>query len=256
MASIKEIELRLNDIQTETDPRFIELLTDERKGVQQAVAKWRKRQTEKETLRKAFAEMTRHELKARDDGAVIIGGVDEVGRGPLAGPVVASCVVLPEGEEFLGLTDSKKLSETKREFYYEDIFTRATAVGIGEATAEEIDTHNIYEASKLAMVRAVSNTNAPLDFLLVDAMSLPLEMKQESLIKGDARSVSIAAASIVAKVTRDRYMKEIAKVYPGYGFDNHAGYGTAEHLQALKTFGVTDEHRRSFAPVRKHVTTT
>ena len=176
-----------------------------------------------------------------------IAGIDEVGRGPFAGPVYAAAVILPRDEEILYLNDSKKLSEKKREELYDVIMEKAVAVGIGTRDNNRIDEINILQATFEAMRDAVANLKIKPDLLLNDAVIIPMiDIEQVKIIKGDAKSISIAAASIVAKVTRDRYMVELDKVYPGYGFAKNKGYGTAEHIKALKEMGPTPVHRRSF----------
>ena len=175
-------------------------------------------------------------------------GIDEVGRGPLAGPVYAAAVILDPNEEILYLNDSKKLSEKKREALYDVIMEKALAVGIGFSSPERIDEINILQATYEAMTMAVNTLKVKPGALLIDAVHIPQleEYKQISIIKGDAKSVSIAAASIIAKVTRDRVMKEMALKYPHYAFDSNKGYGTAAHIAALKEFGPCEIHRRSF----------
>ncbi|MDO4965960.1 MAG: ribonuclease HII [Lachnospiraceae bacterium] len=174
-------------------------------------------------------------------------GIDEVGRGPLAGPVVTCAVILPKDCDILYLNDSKKVSEKKRELLYDEIMEKAVAVSIGEASWERIDEINILQATYEAMRTAVNNLSVKPDILLNDAVTIPLvDIKQVPIIKGDAKSASIAAASIVAKVTRDRMMVEFDDKYPGYGFAKHKGYGTAQHIQALKELGPCEIHRRSF----------
>ena len=182
-----------------------------------------------------------------------IGGVDEVGRGPLIGPVVASCVVLPKDFILEGLTDSKKLSEKKREKFYDYIIEHALAYGIGIVSPEIIDEVNIYEASKLAMYEAINQVRKqlPLEHVLVDAMPLDLDISSTSIIKGDAKSISIAAASVVAKVTRDRMMYELDEKYPEYGFSKHKGYPTKLHVQKLKEFGLIEGYRKTYGPVKE-----
>ncbi len=177
----------------------------------------------------------------------LIAGIDEVGRGPFAGPVYAAAVILPRDEEILYLNDSKKLSEKKREELYDVIMEKAVAVGIGFRDNKRIDEINILQATFEAMRDAVANLKEKPDLLLNDAVIIPMiNIEQVKIIKGDAKSVSIAAASIVAKVTRDRYMAGLDKEYPGYGFAKNKGYGTAEHIKALKELGPTPVHRRSF----------
>ena len=175
-------------------------------------------------------------------------GIDEVGRGPLAGPVYAAAVILDPNEEILYLNDSKKLSEKKREALYDVIMEKALAIGIGCSSPERIDEINILQATYEAMTMAVNSLKVKPGALLIDAVHIPQleDYKQISIIKGDAKSVSIAAASIIAKVTRDRVMKEMALKYPQYAFDSNKGYGTAAHIAALKEFGPCEIHRRSF----------
>lgn len=184
------------------------------------------------------------EMAYRKQG-LAVAGMDEVGRGPLAGDVVTACVILPSEPLILWVDDSKKLSESRREKVYDEIMTRALYVGIGRRSPEIIDRINILEATKEAMREAAAAV--PADLFLVDAVSsLGLHGREISVIKGDASSYSIAAASIVAKVTRDREMRELDRLYPGYGFARNKGYGTREHIDALKRLGPTPIHRRSF----------
>ena len=193
-----------------------------------------------------------HELRAH--GKRFVAGIDEVGRGPLAGPVYAAVVVMPDDWDVLGVNDSKKLSAKKREELSQLIRERAVAYGIGIADNHEIDEMNILEATKTAMARAIANCNAKLeekygsgiDYLLIDAVKLPVDIEQESIIKGDAKCLCIAAASIVAKVARDSYMEEMDEQYPGYDFAGNKGYGTAAHYAGLRDLGYTPIHRRSF----------
>ena len=181
-----------------------------------------------------------------------IGGVDEVGRGPLIGPVVAACVVLPKDFILEGLTDSKKLSEKKRDKFYDYIIEQALAYGIGIIGPEIIDEVNIYEASKLAMYEAIKHVTKqlPLEHVLIDAMPLDLDIPSTSIIKGDAKSISIAAASVIAKVTRDRMMYELDEKYPQYGFSKHKGYPTKLHVEKLKEYGLIDGYRKTYGPVK------
>jgi len=178
-------------------------------------------------------------------------GVDEAGRGPLAGPVVAAAVILERGRIPRGLNDSKQLNEEEREALYPLIMERAIAVGVGEASVEEIDLVNIRQATHLAMARAVRTLSVAAEFALVDGNDAPaLPCKCDTLVDGDARSVSIAAASIIAKVTRDRMMAALHDQHPGYNWKSNKGYGTAEHYSGLRAHGVTIHHRRSFGPIR------
>ncbi|MGX1900325.1 ribonuclease HII [Thermolongibacillus altinsuensis] len=251
--TVEEVKHLLQIIDDENDERFQEIMKDERKSVQQLVQRWYKQKEKEKREQQRFSEMLRHEKSLYAQGIRYIAGVDEVGRGPLAGPVVAAAVILPSDVYLPGLNDSKKLSESKREELFEQIQDVALAIGVGVVSAKEIDEINIYEATKKAMMKAVNELTIQPDHLLIDAMQLPLLIPQTSIIKGDANSVSIAASSIIAKVTRDRMMKKIGEQYPNYGFEKHMGYGTKEHLQAIETYGVTPEHRKSFAPVREMI---
>ncbi|WP_201330378.1 ribonuclease HII, partial [Lactobacillus nasalidis] len=179
----------------------------------------------------------------------LVAGVDEVGRGPLAGPVVAAAVVLPQDFSLLEVNDSKKLSPQKRLALYPQILAQAVAVGVGVMDNQVIDRINIYEADRQAMKQAVEALSVRPAALLVDAMNVPVELPQVELIKGDAKSNSIAAASIVAKVFRDSLMDDYARLYPQYAFDHNAGYGTKDHLNALRKYGPTPIHRLTFSPV-------
>jgi len=197
------------------------------------------------------------EQEARRRGFRRIAGVDEAGRGPLAGPVVAAAVILPVHVGLAGIDDSKQLSEDERERLYHVILERAVGVGIGSADAGEIDRLNILEATRLAMARAIGNVTPSPDYVLTDAVSIPaVRVPMRPLIKGDALSLSIAAASIIAKVTRDRMMAVFHEMFPQYNFLSHKGYGTPEHLRMLARFGPCALHRRTFAPVRAAVDAT
>lgn len=181
-----------------------------------------------------------------------IGGVDEVGRGPLVGPVVTACVVLPKEFKLEGLTDSKKLTEKKREEYYEYIIKHATSYAVGECSPEEIDKYNILEATKIAMMRAINQVRKDinLEYVLIDGnMKFDMDLPYLSIVKGDAKSISIAAASVVAKVTRDRMLIELDKKYPMYGFKSHKGYPTKKHIEAIYKYGLIDGYRKTFKPV-------
>lgn len=249
--TVKEIKQLLETIDSDQHPLWQELALDERKSVQQLVARWHKQKQTAQKEREQWERMSQHERQLYAQGVSYIAGVDEVGRGPLAGPVVAAAVILPSDFYLPGLNDSKKLSEAKREQLFEHIQANAVSIGIGVVSAQEIDELNIYQATKKAMMQAVQNLACQPDYLLIDAMELPLAIPQRSLIKGDAASVSIAASSVIAKVTRDRMMKELGAKYPQYGFEQHMGYGTEQHLQAIRAYGVLDAHRRSFAPVKE-----
>ena len=194
---------------------------------------------------------SRFERAARKLGWMRIAGIDEAGRGALFGPVVAAAVILNPKRRIVGLDDSKKLTAERRTELRERICEHAIAWGVAEIDAQRIDAWNIYQASRQAMTAALERLSVSPDYLLIDAMELDVLIEQKSLIKGDARSVSIAAASILAKTHRDTRMDEWDAVYPGYGFAQHKGYGTPEHLEALKRLGPTPLHRYSFAPVRE-----
>jgi len=186
-------------------------------------------------------------------GIKYIGGVDEVGRGPLIGPVVAACVVLPKDFILEGLNDSKKLSEKKREQFYEYIIKNSLAYGIGIVSPEEIDEINIYQASKKAMILAISEVQnkTKLEHVLIDAMPLEINIPTTSIIKGDSKSISIAAASVIAKVTRDRMMYDLDEKYPEYQFGKHKGYPTKQHIEAIKKYGLIDGYRKSYGPIKE-----
>ena len=250
MATIKEIKEQLAGIQQLDDPLLAELEQDSRSGVIQAIAK-RKREIQKCLDEDERLEgMLAYEKECYARGIEFIAGVDEVGRGPLAGPVVAAAVILPKGSKIPGLNDSKKIPKSKHKEIYEAVLKEAIAIGIGFKDNQVIDQVNIYEATKLAMIEAITQLDPQPQHLLIDAMKLDLSIPQTSIIKGDANSLSIAAASIVAKVTRDQMMEEFDRKYPGYDFAQNAGYGTANHLAGLHKLGVTPIHRRSFEPVK------
>ena len=250
MATIKEIKEQLANIQRLDDPLLTELEQDSRSGVIQAIAK-RKREIQKRLDEDERLEgMLAYEKECYARGMELIAGVDEVGRGPLAGPVVAAAVILPKACKIPGLNDSKKIPKSKHKEIYEAVLQNAIAIGIGIKDNHVIDQVNIYEATKLAMMEAIGQLEPQPQHLLIDAMKLDLPIPQTSIIKGDANSLSIAAASIVAKVTRDQMMEEFDKEYPGYDFAKNAGYGTANHLAGLDQLGVTPIHRRSFEPVK------
>lgn len=194
-----------------------------------------------------------YENELYEKGKKYIGGVDEVGRGPLVGPVVTACVVLPRNFKLDGLTDSKKLSEKKRNLFYNYIINNCVAYAIGICTPEEIDEYNIYQASRIAMIRAIDEVKRKikLDHVLVDAMPLDIDIETTSIIKGDAKSITIAAASVVAKVTRDSMMYELDKKYPMYGFAKHKGYPTKAHIEAIHKYGLIEGYRKSYGPVKE-----
>ena len=195
-------------------------------------------------------DLLKYEKELYKEDITLIAGVDEVGRGPLVGPVVAAAVILPVGFTLEGLTDSKKLTEKKRDKFYDIIMKEAVAVGIGEVSPKEIDEINIYQASRVAMIKAINNLSVLPEHILSDAMPLDIGIDNTPIIHGDALSLSIAAASVIAKVTRDRMMYDLDKEYPNYGFAKHKGYPTKMHLEALKKYGPLDNYRFTYGPVR------
>ena len=197
----------------------------------------------------------KYEKELRINSIKFIAGVDEVGRGPLVGPVVAACVVLPEEFNLDGLTDSKKLSEKKRDFYFEEVKRQALGYGIGIIDEKKIDEVNIYEATKLAMKEAIEDCKkmCKIEHVLIDAMPLELDVPTTSIIKGDLKSITISAASVIAKVTRDRMLDELHEKFPMYDFKKNKGYPTKKHLEAIEEYGIIDEHRRSYGPVKNYL---
>ena len=195
----------------------------------------------------------RYERELREKGITLIGGVDEVGRGPLVGPVVAACCILPEEFHLDGLTDSKKLSLKKREYFFEEIKKQAISYGIGIVSEKRIDEVNIYEATKEAMIEAIKNCDVKPEHVLTDAMKLDLDIPVTPIIKGDLKSITISAASVLAKVTRDKILYELDLKYPMYDFKNNVGYPTKKHLEAIQKYGIIPEHRRSYGPVKEYL---
>ena len=197
---------------------------------------------------------TKYEKELYAQGINYIAGVDEVGRGPLVGPVVTACVVLPKDFKLDGLTDSKKLTAKKRDLFYDIIMEQALGVAVGIKDEKVIDEVNIYEATKLAMYEAIEKCPVKPEHVLIDAMKLEkLDIPSTSIIKGDLKSLTIAAASVIAKVTRDRMMDELDKKYPMYDFKSNKGYPTKKHVDDIKEYGIIDEHRKSFKPVCDYV---
>ena len=253
MTTIKEIKELLAIVKELDNPLFLEFEKDPRSGVQKEISKRKKAiQAElDEDLR--LESMLSYEKELYKQGLTLIAGVDEVGRGPLAGPVVAAAVILPQNCKIRGLNDSKKIPKKKHLEIFQAVQDQALSIGIGIMDNQVIDQVNIYEATKLAMREAISQLSTQPEHLLIDAMKLELPISQTSIIKGDANSLSIAAASLVAKVTRDNIMKDYDDQYPGYDFRANAGYGTAKHLEGLQKLGVTPIHRTSFEPVKSLV---
>ena len=244
--SIGEITEIYKQADVERLPAFInEFESDERNGVQNLIKKAKKRLSDLEKEKERMYEMFSYERKYGEYQNIC--GVDEVGCGPRAGPVVSAAVILPKNCDILYLNDSKKLSENKREEIFDEIMEKAVSVGIGFATPERIDEINIRQADFEAMRMALSKLSVEPDFIMVDGYPIGgIDRKQISIVKGDAKSASIAAASIIAKVTRDRLMTDYDTVFPGYGFASNKGYGSAEHIQAIKELGPTPIHRKSF----------
>ena len=201
-------------------------------------------------------DLWQYEKNLQSKGIKIIGGTDEAGRGPLYGPVVAACVVLPQNFKLDGLNDSKKLTEKKRNIFY-DYIVKNTIYGIGVVSSEEIDKINIYEASRKAMIIAIKQVQKQikLEYVLSDAMPIEIDIPVLPIVKGDAKSITIAAASVIAKVTRDRMLYEIDKKYPEYGFKNHKGYPTKKHLEAINKYGLIDGYRKTYGPIKKYIET-
>ncbi|NVY95772.1 ribonuclease HII [Lactobacillus sp. DCY120] len=232
------------------DTAWQQLEADPRKGVQLLVCQHQHLQEKRAELRQAFQDRTKWEQPYWQAGQ-IVAGVDEVGRGPLAGPVVTAAVIWPAEAVVLGINDSKQLSVRQREKLYPQIVAQAIDVSIGVGSPQLIDRENIYHATELTMRQAVQHLRIQPDHLLVDAMRIPVDLPQTRLIKGDAQSIPIGAASIVAKVYRDHLMADYDQVYPGYGLAQNAGYGTKIHLEHLQAVGPCPLHRQSFAPVGK-----
>lgn len=243
---ISEIKGIFQAAETEMLPELISVYeTDARSGVQAAVESARKRLRLLEKEKERTEKMKEYEYRYAAAGFLC--GIDEVGRGPLAGPVVAGAVILPKDCDILYLNDSKQLTEKKREELYDVIMEKAVAAGLGFVSSERIDEINILQATYEAMREAIGKLSVKPDLLLNDAVTIPqVEIRQVPIIKGDAKSVSIAAASIIAKVTRDRLMVEYDSIFPEYGFASNKGYGSAAHIEALKKYGPCPIHRRSF----------
>lgn len=243
ISAIREIFAAASE--TELPALYLEYEEDSRAGVQNLIQKYQKQEEALKKERERTEQMKIYEHKYEDLGWIC--GIDEVGRGPLAGPVVAGAVILPRDSKILHLNDSKQLTAKKRDELYDVIMREAVTVGIGYASPARIDEINILQATYEAMREAISKLSVKPDVLLNDAVKIPqVDIRQVPIIKGDAKSVSIAAASIVAKVTRDRLMEEYDKVLPGYGFASNKGYGSAEHIAALKEIGPSPIHRQSF----------
>ncbi|MEK3886994.1 ribonuclease HII [Bacillus sp. FSL K6-3431] len=247
---IKELKELVKNIVDENDQIMIDLLHDTRKGAQYIYEQWKREKGLKEKELQRYKGMCKLEVIAQTEGYEAIAGIDEAGRGPLAGPVVSAAVILKKDSFIEGLNDSKKISKKKRMLLYEAILAEAVSVGVGIIDSKEIDQMNIYEATKKSMLAAVQNLKRQPDILFIDAMTLNSPYPERSFIKGDAISVSIAAASIIAKVTRDEIMTRYHQEYPEYGFIDHMGYGTKNHVDAIHTYGACPIHRTSFEPIK------
>ena len=228
-----------------------ELKLDTRAGVQKLLASYYKKIAAAEEEKIRFSKMLESEHKYWDNGIKYVAGVDEAGRGPLAGPLVVASVILPQDIFISGLNDSKQLSASKRDKLYGEVCAKAISISVNIVGTYDIDRLNIYEATKESMVKVLENLEPYPEAALIDAMPISLDnVKVESLIHGDARSATIAAASIIAKVTRDRIMIDLDKEYPQYGFAGHKGYGSQSHMDAIRQYGATKWHRRSYEPVK------
>ena len=236
---------------TPTAQQLAMLAQDERKGVQKLLAAYNKRLKKAAQERERFAQMLAYEKQLYSEGCQYIAGVDEAGRGPLAGPLVIAAVILPQDVFIAGLNDSKQLSASKRDLLYEEILAKALDIEVNIVSISNIDELNIYAATQQGMAQVLENLHCKPQAALIDAMPVHLPgMEIKSIIHGDALSASIAAASIIAKVTRDRIMERLDEVYPAYGFAHNKGYGSGAHMQAIAELGATRWHRRSYEPVK------
>lgn len=253
MKTIKEITQILKEA-TKVEPWMQELAQDERTGVVKAWKQFQKRLEKVEQLQAAHTEKLQFDASYLPHPEALIAGTDEAGRGPLAGPVVTAAVILPNYcQELLGVNDSKQLSKEKRNEYAEHIKKYALYYAVHFQSPEQIDKQNIYEATRQSMLKSIEALEVKPDFILADAMTLHTDIPQASIIKGDAKSLAIAAASILAKTARDDYMEQLDKEFPQYGFAQHAGYGTKQHLDALEKFGPTVHHRKTFEPIKSMI---
>lgn len=234
-----------------TAEQLATLAADERKGVQKLLAAYNKRLEKAAAEKERFTAMLKLERELYDEGCELIAGVDEAGRGPLAGPLVIAAVILPKDVFISGLNDSKQLSAAKRDMLYNEVMAKAIDIEVNIVSVSNIDELNIYSATQQGMAQVLENLHCRPQAALIDAMPVKVPgMKIESVVHGDALSASIAAASIIAKVTRDRIMERLDLVYPAYGFAHNKGYGSGAHMQAVGELGATRWHRRSFEPVK------
>lgn len=246
--TISQIKTQLLD---NPSKQFIQKIADDpRKGAIALLTQYHRKQTKLLEQQESFNRRLTIERNLWQNGIPYIAGIDEVGRGPLAGPVVSAAVILPHDFNLIDVNDSKKLSAAKRENLYGQILSQAISVGVSVIDSQVIDEINIYQAARVAMLEAVNSLDIKPQQLLIDAMTIDSDIPQESFIKGDSKSASIAAASIVAKVYRDHIMKFYDERYPGYDFAHNDGYGTKNHLAGLDELGITDIHRRTFEPIK------
>lgn len=253
MKTIKEINAALKAAE-QYEQWMKDLKSDGRVAVQKAIVQFEKRMEKKRQIQKSHDEKLIFDYSFLENETQYIAGVDEAGRGPLAGPVVTAAVILPNHcQELIGINDSKQLSKEVRNSYVERIKKHAISYAIHFQPVEAIDRLNILEATRQSMTESIQMLSVKPDVVIADAMVLPVKMEQHSIIKGDAKSLCIAAASILAKTARDEYMEKLALQYPQYGFEQHAGYGTKQHLQAIESYGVTVEHRTTFEPIKSIV---
>lgn len=250
--TIKEIKSIFDEGKI-TVAQLAKLKKDKRKGVEQLINRFEKKRQQEALLKRQYVQMRRYEEKNYEAGKKLIAGVDEAGRGPLAGPVVAAAVILPETVELIGINDSKQLNHQQRAYYYDKIKEEAICYSVAVVSNRKIDEINIYEATKQAMKTSIESLEITPEHLLIDAMQLSqLPCSVEVLEKGDQKSISIAAASILAKVTRDQFMETLHHKFPAFHFHSNMGYGTKHHLDMLAVHGPTPFHRKTFSPVKKY----
>ena len=253
MKTIKDITAAFKAA-TKSEEWMEQFKVDERVAVQKAIAQFEKRMEKIRLVQQSHDEKLAFDSSFLQQPTHFVAGVDEAGRGPLAGPVVTAAVILPNNcQQLLGVNDSKQLSKEMRNNYASRIKEHALSYSIHFQPVEAIDCLNILEATRQSMTASVESLEIEPHVVIADAMVLPVKMEQHSIIKGDAKSLCIAAASILAKTARDEYMENLAKQFPQYGFEQHAGYGTKQHLQAIETYGVTHEHRTTFEPIKSIV---
>ena len=253
VTTIKEVKEALLK-ESEWKPWMTALEKDTRQGVKKALEQWQHRKEKYDHLLSEHKKKLDFDNSYRPFPHALIAGTDEAGRGPLAGPVVTAAVILPEDcPTLLGLNDSKQLSKEARESFIEKIKECAIATSIHFQPTSVIDEINIYETTKQSMKASIETLCRKPDFILADAMTLSMDVPQRSIIKGDAKSLAIAAASILAKTARDHYMEKMAEKYPEYGFEKHVGYGTKQHLEALRQYGPTEIHRKTFEPIKSMI---